>query len=252
MDLQDDKHGNAILLVANDGWGDVSNVNLSFKSAGGEVTDLDTIIAEENQTLQIPLLKAGETKEIRLWSKADILQSDFEGMLKVKAACEFALGQSYGVRYPFESANIFVTKGEFYTAGAGDGGLAAYGLEIDTSKKSYKQQIKILEKIDGNSRLELPICFFPDKSCQCKVRIKLEVVGNNDKRHTVATDYAEVDFIISSSQHDRFIKRIYLHNGSEYTEGELLDTLEYSSGRWVSYPYVDMETLSYYFRTPWV
>jgi len=134
---------------------------------------------------------------------------------------------------------INVGEGRFWPLELGDPSAGIYGIEIDTSDNSYKTEMNISEPINAHGRLELPICFSADKSCNFKFRIGFEVVKKNNKVEEIWTDYAKMDFEISSSAPD-------FNDVEDYSSIELLESaIEWPGEVIVTYPYIDKEVQKY-------
>lgn len=231
---------NIELDVWNSGWGDGENVIFSFEDANGE--NIDDYLIPERQKIEVPIIKYGDLTRFQIWNKEDFLK-DGEYQIKVKCTQgdeDIDVNYLYGV----DRLYINVSNGEFLNAdGLGGPSMRIYGIKIDTSEETYKNEEAISEAIGANSRMEFPICFAADKSCTFKFRIGFEVRKKNNDSEICWTDNARLEFSVSSID----VETESSENVENYSREELMEIInqEYPGCVKVTYPYVEKDTLKY-------
>jgi len=214
----------------NHGWGDANNVTIELYGEG-----LDDFIVESKHSIVVPSISAGERIELPIWNAHDLIKDNCDKDLFLNANCVDINGNTI----PIANENpiyIGIRDGEFTSAGGFGPSEEIYGIKIDTSNEKYTYEYNISECIKAKERIELPICFYPDKSCSLKFRVTFTVVYNNSNdRMNVSTDWAEVKFQISS------IAPYGLNDASDYSSEQLSEMIQGSPPGFVkvTYPAVD-------------
>ncbi|MCI8347496.1 MAG: hypothetical protein HFJ12_06100 [Bacilli bacterium] len=225
--IPNDNFGVNIMCV-NHGWGDANNVTINLDGEG-----LDDFIVENKHSIFIPSIPAGERVDLPIWEVYDLIKENCTGELYLKANCVDSDGNVINV---MDDKFIFIAicDGEFTSAGGLGPSEEIYGIKINTSSENYEYSFNISESIKAKERIELPICFFPDKSCSLKFRISFTVVYNNNDRMNISTDWAELKFQISS------LYPYGLNNVLDFNKEQLLEIIhEYAGDVKVTYPFVD-------------
>lgn len=236
LDLYGTNNGGAMFYIWNEGWGNAHDIVISFE---GKNADLDAFLPQEKQSISIPLVRHGGNEELLLWRKEDLLSTAYNTGLQISAVCKDSTGKEVDLRYLMEADSLYTTvfNGRFFDEGRGAASEHIYGIQIDTSEEEDFQVFTISESVSGRSRLELPICFAPDKSCEFQFRIKMEIITPKNEKRVIETKFAKVKFQVSSTD------KLFLC-GDDYDQDELRSMLEPSDGlTTISYPYVDLETL---------
>lgn len=224
------------LEIVNTGWSDAENVNISFDFVDA---DINKYLPVDKQTLNIPLIEFGEMTVVPLWNSYDFL---LDGDFQILVNCNGNDGSAIETEYDFGDNGIYirVENGLFpLLGGRGAPSQYIYGIEIDTSQKEFIVEKSISENINPHDRLELPICFSADKSCNLKFQIGFEAVIKNNKKIMIWSEPAYIDFKVSSIVSDST-------NVENYSKDELLDIAASEPGSIkITYPYVDKETFMY-------
>lgn len=235
--LDNESEDQIVLRVANKGWGDAEDVRFEFI---GSDANLGDFIDSDKHSIDVACIKAGEEEKIGLWDSSDVVDSSYEGSVGIIVKCIDNENNNLPVDYYFEDecAYISLKKGKFSSMGRGAPGESIYGVRIDTSRDTYKHEYNISEIVQANDRLELPICFYPDKSCSLKFRVILEAVYNNkNETMEIATDWAMIGFQVSSIGGD-------VRDADSYDIDAMQAELERSPGLVkVTYPFADLELM---------
>lgn len=237
IDLEAGSEGNAYFSIYNDGWGDAENLHFTFK---GEDINLDDLIPTEKQVLNVKKIRYGTGNHYELWTDDDLLDSDYTGVLVVKPYCVNDGGKQIDLinQYGEKTVGVYVSNGKFTLLGRGDCSQEIYGIKINTAENSFQFESSISETIKAFGRLELPICFAPDKSCSFKFKVKFEVVSKGNKKEYISTKTAKVDFKVSSFLSNNF------NDARDFSADELRESLESRNGlAKVSYPFADYKLM---------
>lgn len=150
------------------------------------------------------------------------------------AKCRDADGNDIPVRYAMgNSMYLGIYNGRFNFGGENGPNEDIYGVKIDTTYDTYEYTFNISASIKDKERIELPICFFPDKSCTLKFRVKFTAVYKN-KRIPVETDWAKLKFQVSS------VSSYNLNDVRGFRKEELIEMIhKYPGEVIVTYPAVD-------------
>lgn len=223
------------LGICNVGWGDGKNVNMRFEGVNGD--KLDDFLKSSKQQITVPLVRHGEFTQIHVWNNEDFLK---DGSYEFIVNCSDENGEIETGYWNADRLGAYIEDGRFIELNQGAPSSVIYGIKIDTSKNEYIKEEFISESIESHGRLELPICFLADKSCDFKFRVGFELLKRNNKEETIWTDYAKLAFEISSIDTD-------LKNAADYSNEELMEEIneEELGSVIVTYPYIDKETLKY-------
>lgn len=224
----------ASLTIWNKGWGDAENIILKFEDPEN---DINRYLKPEKHSIEVDLLKHGESVDVPLWKNTDFLS---DGTFYMTVTCwedDKQLEHEYVSRN--ERISVTVVDGNFMMLGSGAPSVEIYGIMIDTSKESYREEASISEYIESKRRLELPICFSADKSCDFSFRVGFEVIKRNNKKEEIWTDFADIRLKISSIWDET-------EEANRFTEKELEErAISWLGGVVVTYPYVGKDTLKY-------
>lgn len=219
------------LIIENIGWQDAENIVITF-----EDDNIDEYISKDKQTIEIPLIKYGNSTNVLLWECIDLKK---DGHFNIKSKITGKNGEiearytnsQNGIEFDYESGKFNGKPGS-----GGQSGLI-YGIEINTETVEYKEEQTISECINPHDRLELPICFSAKKTCNFDFRIGFEVLTHNNKKKMIWSDY--VDFRLEIiPENNIFI------NGNSCEENEIIENIQFYGGL-ASYPYISKESIEY-------
>lgn len=182
------------LYLYNKGWGDATNVNIMLKSHTGELNfskydkHLDVLKHAGYITIQFEL----DLRDFSyLLSNEDIQYYAID----LEVSCdELSDNYIYNTGY-----NIIVENGEIYVylGGGGGGNEVIYGIHIDTANSEFEFSQPILEEIKAGEVLQVPIFFYPNKSCEFDYYVEF-TVQNGNKQQTIRSDVKHTKYRISS------------------------------------------------------
>nr|DAZ09019.1 MAG TPA: hypothetical protein [Caudoviricetes sp.] len=230
---QDGESGGSI-FCSNQGEEESDELTLKLSSES-----LDGFFSEDKQTITIPPIKPNEYSYIELWHDSDLINKEYDGVLEIKAECTDKDGNEFPILYEFNNClYASISNGQVSTIGGFGPSEGIYGVRIDTSSKNYRKEFDVAENVEGNNRLELPICFYADKTCSLKFRVVLEIIyGNDNRKKNISTDWAEIKFHVSSNASE------WLHDVTEYNSSEI-EKLSKSLGIVkITYPAVERKKL---------
>lgn len=224
------------LVIINHGWGDARNIVLTFEAPN---MDFGKCILDGKEKINVDLIEMGTEKYVPLWNSEDFL---VEGEYYLTINCADDLGD-IEISVPKNEGKTLcfgIQDGIFYPIGGqGAASTVIYGIEIDTSQESYVREEAISESISPHDRLELPICFTANKSCDLDFRVGFEILKKNNKKIVIWSKFANLKFKKSS---------FYRSNGDvgNYSKEDLESLVNTNPGEVaVTYPYIDKEILKY-------
>lgn len=230
----------AVLVVTNLGWGDAKDVNIKLSCKD---EDLGNYIDEKKHMVSVGCVKVGERVEVPLWKNEDILDTSSDVVLYLCAVSSDVNNEVIPVEYLFNGNGTYliIENGRFYRPEMGAGSESIYGIKINTDEETYSCEFNISESIEAKNRLEMPICFFPDKSCSFKFRVTFEVIYNsNNQKKDISTDWAYLEFEVPSTGANA------VFDAEEFDVNELEDSLITSPGMVkVTYPCADPDLMEY-------
>lgn len=217
------------IICVNEGWGKAKNVTITLEGEG-----LKDIIPFDKHSVYLSSIDAKEQIKLPIWSSSDVIKKDCVKDLNLFAKCRDADGNDIPVRYAMgDSIYLGICNGRFNFGGENGPSEDIYGVKIDTTYDTYEYTFNISESIKDKERIEVPICFFSDKSCTLKFRVKFTAVYKN-KRIPVETDWAELKFQVSS------VSNYNLNDVREFSKEKLIEMIhEYPGEVIVTYPAVD-------------
>lgn len=211
-----DIEGSVYLQVKNNGKEDAKNIILFFEEIQG---NLEQYVGREKMKVEIPLVKASEEVNIMYLEKGEIKTGQQEPeIVQLKVDCYDTQGEkiaitSYGILMQIEENAIsFLGKG-------GDGEVV-YGIEIDTSKNEFVYTENISEIVKSGEIKRLPICFYPDTSCNMKFRVTLKMTHRNKER-IITSDERELAFSIADEEDTR----IEYYDAKSYSADEMVNAM---------------------------
>lgn len=183
--LEKEKNDLTLNLMSK-GWKDIKNVIV-------EVIDEKGILNLEKYNKTIKNLRYGSENTLNYsFDEKDFYGSD-EYIIKINVKYKDQILTSISEYLIYENGHLVVADG------GGKGGLSdfIYGICIPTDGSSFTLTENIQENIGPGEILEMPVIFFPDRSCTFDYYIEFKV-NNGGKEQTIRTDNTNSKFIISS------------------------------------------------------
>lgn len=219
---------NISIGISNAGWGDATDINIAVKSADPLLQDL---FDEENLNSYCDRVNAGTRKDVTILFPSKMKYNIFESLKENEdITIPISIELSYNeMKEPFVYEDLLVIrKSDMYIAFGGQGALSdkVYAIPIDTESDVYTLSSQISENIEAGNTLEVPLYFFPNKSCSFDFDVEF-TVGNLEEEYTIKSESRELNFEISS-----------LYKFSESTDIQTLQAY-YVDGdpNFISYPY---------------
>lgn len=185
------------LIVLNHGWNDAYNIKL-------DINDRDNILSEyfnkEDLIINIPKLKSGEMTKVLFLNKDKMIKSpniDFNYSVAVNPYVQIYIDNSENVFQDLMPIYLYNDKVEIDAIGGNEGFYGAYGFMIDTNLNTYRKEFNVNETIGAGEIFDIPICFFPNKSCSMSFYIEFSVF-NGYNEQIISSDSRNIEFHLSS------------------------------------------------------
>lgn len=180
--------------LLNKGWSDISTVDITLKDEKG-------ILNFSKYNKYIDKLEYGtcDTIDIQL-DMGNFKYLTNYGDCEYPLYLEVRYGESDDVLLYKTRCVVRVEGSEVCIPNTGWGygpSQNAYGICVDTNKSSFKFSQPIQEVITAGEALELPVFFFPDRSCEFDYYIEFEV-SNEGKNQKIKTDLKHVKYRVDS------------------------------------------------------
>lgn len=181
---------NMVFAIYNDGWVDQTNISIKMTDKNGI---LYQYIPEEKLEWKIEELKEDDTAFIKF---PEELFSYFpERTVEINPV--FEVISDGGAVIEECPCVIFLNNKGIEDEGSGMGSSStAVGLMIDSNKSEDTISFAVSENIKGGCILELPICFFADRSCSFQICIEI-VVFDGEKEYSIYTEPRDIELMIS-------------------------------------------------------
>lgn len=187
------------VYVRNEGWGNANNIQITFEDADGF---LNMLFNEDDLKVFLSSAEYGSVQAASCASFSNMNEEAYDELIHkygvffidvdIIAKCdEVDFGEVWYMELMCSSNGIVDTGGMGYNADS------AYAIIIDTDNDSFVLDVNIHENISAQSILELPLCFFPDKSCTFSYYVEFEVYDGLDN-YTICTEKRDIEFFVSS------------------------------------------------------
>lgn len=217
--LDCDENNTLFLNLHNDGWGFAFNVKIELTDKSGILSEY---FAPEDLIWSANSFLPDESKTIPLLTNDDLLvypdtDINIDGIITI--TCD---GHTYVLD---EYMSFEITPEGLTMYGGGDDSILAYGIFIDTDNSTYTFSENVSEPINANSNINLPICFYPNMSCDMTFYIELEIFTGT-KTRTIRTPKKNMHFRVS-------------HAASEYNNYQNNNFEYFPNETYVSYPFTE-------------
>lgn len=174
------------------------------KNEKDTVSYLNDLFPESELSINIPVLEEGTSNTVGCFSLKNMNEEKFQEILSLYGDFYWSIdvyAQCKENNYSKELVgNIILVVSENKIVDYGGYGYDApyhYAILVDTSNRNFEFSTKINESIPEGKTLELPISFFPDKSCSLTYYIELEVYDGNEN-YKIVSDKKDLNFDICS------------------------------------------------------
>lgn len=226
-------NGYVDLTISNVGWRDSNDLELEFV---GVDEDLSDYIKKDKLFLSVEGVKAGGKKTIRLWKNEDLITEKYSCVINFTANCQDVEDNKIQVDYALGNSQYLsfdINEGKLLPNGKGGSSDSLYGVCIDTSKSKFSYQDSIEEYIQPNETLTLPICFFPDRSCEMTFYVEFTAVYGSEELVIQSKPTTLVFEVLNVDNNG-------LYDATQYSKSELEKLVNNQVGNClVSYPFSD-------------
>lgn len=209
------------VTLVNDGWGDATDVSIVYDSTSENYNIIKSIFPFKELGKTIPLIESREritTNFMNHLTLDNILLDDYlDNIPEITNAPKFRVvckEKDFGV--PYSETCVTYKKDETIGPyGLGYEGNESYGILIDTSQNSFTLSKDLSESIPSEQILQIPLCFYPDKSSSLNYSVEFEVFDGQDT-YTISSDSMQTNFKISSTEE---VNRQTISDEMEIKEG---------------------------------
>jgi len=179
--------------VSNEGWSDIGRLKIKISD---EKNLLYEYYEEKDLVYEINGLKIGETKTIHILDKK-FMKKNLDNLSDDLILYPIFNFTSDEISVSEKSTGIGLGYDGPYVLACGDLGASVYGIEINTNHESYTNEYSINECIASGEIKDIPICFFPDKSCKMKFYVEFDIF-NGYETIKIKSEPRYLEFKISS------------------------------------------------------
>ena len=187
-------------LVSNEGWGNAYNIELT-------IDDNDHVLAQyynqEDLLIKISELKFGETVWVpfpgvdKLIKKPNIDNYEY---ISIYPFIQIEINDKIESFQNFIPIYLYNDKVLIDAIGGNDGFYGVYGIMIDSNLNMYQKEFNVNETIDKGEILDIPICFFPNKSSYMDFHVEFDIF-NGSSEETVSSEIKRIEFNVSSTEY---------------------------------------------------
>ena len=212
------------LNLHNDGWGNATNIRIELTDKSGLLSEY---FSSEDLIWSINSLSPNELENILLLTNDNLLKYPDSEVI-IDGILTITCNETDSAFTLDEYTSFIITPEGLSMCGGGDDSLSAYGIYIDTDKSTYDFSRNVLEPIKAHSNINLPICFYPNMSCNMTFYIELEIFTGT-KTKTIRTEEKNMHFRVS-------------HAATEYTNYYNNNFEFFPDETFVSYPFTEKLT----------
>lgn len=193
--FQNNEPGIINVVIENTGWANSDECELSFSENDFELSEYFKI---DTLSLTIPPLAVGESVTLPFLSNKDLLPpDDYDQTQKLFFDAQVSCKTGEEITVNYYDLEIWINNETLFFPGRGGNAVYSYGIKIDTSETDFEKHEIISDIIEAGEIKTIPICFFPDCSCQMKARIGFKIL-HNGKENVVYSQFRDLTFYISS------------------------------------------------------
>ena len=191
--LTTDGFENVLMHVFNTEWSAIDGMTIDCISSDGS---LQECFGTDRVKIDVPYIEPGGMELVQFLGQDDIVKYE-EQRSFIFDEIEAHTGAGNEVAIDDTELLFGFMNGGYTTYGKGGNSRSVYGIGIDTSEKECVYEEAISESVRPSESITVPICFFPDKSCDLRVQVSF-VVSKGSEKQTVSTESVPVHFKVSS------------------------------------------------------
>lgn len=206
VSFQNDDLGVISVVIQNTGWSDADECEIFFNGTDFELSEYFKV---NTLTFKIPPLAVGESIMVPFLRddhllKTTTLERTEELFFDVQAFYE--TGEE--IEADSRGLEIWIENGRLVYPARGGNATYYFGIKLDTSEKQIRRNETVSDVIQVGETKIIPICFFPNCSCQMKVRIGFIILHNGVEK-VAYSQYRDLSFHISSVPEKKYTFDIY-------------------------------------------
>ncbi len=185
------------LLISNHGWSDAYNIELEISDENGILSEY---FNKKDLMIEVPELESGSFLLVHFLNEDKMIKSpniDQNNFFTVKPFVNITMEN--GEKYSQNLLPIYLynDKVEIDIFGGNEGFYGVYGIMVDTSKSEFQKDFNVNETVNAGEILDIPICFFPNKSCYMDFYIEFTIF-NGSNEEIISSDLKNIEFNVSS------------------------------------------------------
>lgn len=177
---------NISFQLFNKGWKDLNNVKIEIKDTKG-------FLNLEKYNITFDNFKYGTSKIF----KYEFDEKDFYGSenysLEVLVKYNEKVYETCNLSLTYYEGNLLVSSGD----GRGGSSRLTYGICFPTNEDYFNLTENVQENITAGETLEMPVLFFPDRSCSFNYYIEF-TVNNGEEKQIIQTEKQSLKYVVSS------------------------------------------------------
>ncbi|EOS34996.1 hypothetical protein C804_01122 [Lachnospiraceae bacterium A4] len=185
------------LTVCNHGWSNAYNIELLIK-------DTENILSKyfnaEDLIVRIPKLQASDSITVEFLDNnkvikfPDISENEY---ITIRPFCEVKIDEIVQDSQNLCQVYLYNNKTEIDAIGGNEGFYGVYGIMINANLNKDRIEYYVNEIIPPGKILDIPICFFPNKSCNMEFYTEFNIFNGFDEK-IISSEVRNVQFKISS------------------------------------------------------
>lgn len=210
-------------FVTNNGWDDAYDIELI-------IDDKDQILSKyfnkEDLYIKIASLKAGESIDI-FFPKVDKYvtipnENEYE-YISIRPIIQIKTDSKVSIFDKFLPIYLYNDKILIDEIGGNEEFYGVYGITVNSNLSTFQKEFNVNETINVGEILDIPICFFPNKSSSMEFHVEFDIFDGFSEE-TVSSDIRKIEFSIPSTgtQYVNFdnctvdVQEIYNNTESRY------------------------------------
>ena len=184
--------------VTNNGWDDAHDIDLI-------IDDKDQILSKyfnkEDLNIKITSLKAGESIDVFFPNVNKYIispnKSEYE-YISINPVIQIKTDSKENIFDKFLPIYLYNEKIIIDEIGGNEGFHGVYGITVNSNLNTFQKEFDVNESINIGEILDIPICFFPNKSSSMDFHVEFDIF-NGTSEETVSSDIKKLEFNIPST-----------------------------------------------------